>query len=76
MTSHGVRATASTSPNRCGLWRADAIERPLAHVEGRAVHGAYGRGEHRDEPPQCEAEALTPQWRRRNEKACGLAVDC
>lgn len=39
-TSHGFRATASTLLNECGLWRSDAIERQLAHVESKDVRRA------------------------------------
>ncbi len=31
------------------LWKADAIERVLAHGDSDAVRGAYHRGEHWDE---------------------------
>ena len=38
---HGFRATASTILNESGLWRADAIERQLAHVPANEVRSAY-----------------------------------
>jgi integrase len=31
LTIHGLRSTASTLLNESGVWRADAIERQLAH---------------------------------------------
>jgi integrase len=46
MTSHGVRAMASTLLNESGLWHPDAIERALAHNERNAVRAAYHRGSH------------------------------
>ncbi len=44
-TVHGFRATASTILNEQG-WRADVIERQLAHVEQRKVRAAYNRAEY------------------------------
>lgn len=38
---HGFRSTASTILNESGLWRADAIERQLAHVPANEVRSAY-----------------------------------
>lgn len=56
MTAHGFRAMASTLLNEARdpkskkhLWKADAIERALAHGESDAVRGAYHRGEHWEE---------------------------
>ena len=56
MTAHGFRSMASTLLNEARdpkskkhLWKADAIERSLAHVDSDAVRGAYHRGEHWDE---------------------------
>ena len=56
MTAHGFRAMASTLLNEARdpktkkhLWKADAIERALAHGESDAVRGAYHRGQHWDE---------------------------
>jgi integrase len=40
MTGHGFRSMASTRLNELG-WRADAIERQLAHAESNDVRGAY-----------------------------------
>ena len=45
---HGLRTMASTLLNEAG-WRADAIERALAHVEGNEVRAAYNRAEHVEE---------------------------
>lgn len=49
VTAHGLRATASTMLNECGLWNPDAIERALAHGDSNATRGAYHRGLHWDE---------------------------
>lgn len=40
MTSHGFRSMAATRLNEMG-WRADAIERQLAHAESNKVREAY-----------------------------------
>lgn len=48
-TTHGFRALASTILNESGLWRADAIERQLAHKERNAVRAAYHRAEYMEE---------------------------
>jgi len=45
MTAHGFRAAASSILNECGLWKPDAIEAQLAHVEGNVVRRAYARAE-------------------------------
>lgn len=45
MTGHGFRAVASTSLNEMGF-RADVIERQLAHCELDEVQGAYNRAEY------------------------------
>jgi integrase len=45
MTSHGFRATASSTLNETGKWNADAIEAQLAHIEGDSVRRAYARAE-------------------------------
>lgn len=56
MTAHGFRAMASTLLNEARdpktkkhLWKADAIERALAHGDSDAVRAAYHRGAHWDE---------------------------
>ena len=49
VTSHGLRATASTLLNESGKWQPDAIERALAHGHSNAVRGAYARGQHWEE---------------------------
>ncbi len=46
MTGHGFRSIASTLLNESGEFRADVIERQLAHCERNAVRGAYNRAEH------------------------------
>lgn len=48
-TTHGFRSTASTVLNESELWRADAIERQLAHVPGNAVRSAYNAALYLDE---------------------------
>ena len=55
MTAHGFRATFSTLANESGLWRPDAIERALAHVDGDDVRRAYDRSEHWEERVQMAA---------------------
>ena len=45
MTGHGFRAIASTLLNETGF-RADVIERQLAHCERNDVRGAYNRAEY------------------------------
>jgi integrase len=47
-TVHGFRATASTILNEMGF-KADVIERQLAHAERNKVRAAYHRGEYLDE---------------------------
>src|SRR5690606_25842807 len=47
-TPHGMRALASTELNRLGF-RADAIERQLAHVEANRVRAAYHRTDYLEE---------------------------
>jgi integrase len=49
VTSHGLRATASTLLNESGKWQVDAIERSLAHGHSDATRGAYARSQHWDE---------------------------
>ncbi|MCP4995263.1 MAG: integrase arm-type DNA-binding domain-containing protein [Gammaproteobacteria bacterium] len=48
MTPHGFRAMASTLLNEQG-WRADVIERQLAHAEQNRVRAAYHRAEYLEE---------------------------
>jgi integrase len=48
MTGHGFRAVASTILNEAGF-RADVIERQLAHCERNDVRGAYNRAEYLSE---------------------------
>ena len=48
MSVHGFRAIASTILNEHGF-RADAIERQLAHAEGNQVRRAYNRAQYLDE---------------------------
>ena len=47
-TAHGFRALFSTVANETG-WRADVIERQLAHVERNQVRAAYHRSTYMDE---------------------------
>lgn len=48
MTAHGFRAIASTVLNE-REFRADVIERQLAHIDGNQVRRAYNRAEYMDE---------------------------
>jgi len=45
MTAHGFRSMASRRLNEIG-WQRDAIERPLAQVEGNPVRAAYNTGQY------------------------------
>ncbi|MCH6256481.1 tyrosine-type recombinase/integrase [Puniceicoccaceae bacterium K14] len=47
-TVHGIRSTASTILNESQLFRADAIERQLAHVDG-SVRASYNHALYLDE---------------------------
>jgi integrase len=47
-TVHGFRAMASTTLNERGF-RADVIERQLAHQEQNAIRAAYNRAEYLSE---------------------------
>ena len=48
MTGHGFRSMASTRLNELGF-RADVIERQLAHVDGNSVRRVYNRAEYLEE---------------------------
>lgn len=48
MTAHGFRAIASTVLNE-NEFRADVIERQLAHIDGNQIRRAYNRAEYMDE---------------------------
>lgn len=56
MTGHGFRAVASTILNETGF-RADVIERQLAHCERNAVRAAYHRAEY-----LLERTTMMQQW--------------
>jgi integrase len=56
MTGHGFRAIASTALNELG-YRADVIERQLAHTEKNAVRAAYHRSQYLE-----ERKAMMQQW--------------
>ncbi len=56
MTGHGFRAVASTILNEAGF-RADVIERQLAHCERNEIRGAYNRAEYLP-----ERRAMMQQW--------------
>ncbi len=56
MTGHGFRSVASTMLNEAGF-RADVIERQLAHGERNAIRGAYNRAEYLS-----ERKAMMQQW--------------
>lgn len=51
LSPHGTRSTASTAANELGF-RADVIERQLAHVEVDKVRGAYNRADYLQERRQ------------------------
>ena len=55
-TVHGFRATASTALNEIGF-RADVIERQLAHQEKNSVRAAYNRAEY-----LTERRAMMNHW--------------
>ena len=65
MTVHGFRAIASTILNEHGF-RADVIERQLAHTEANQVRRAYNRAQYMDERTEMMAwwgdylEKITP----------------
>jgi len=46
MSTHGFRHMASTLLNESSLWRPDAIERQLAHVDRDDVRAVYNMAEH------------------------------
>jgi len=48
-TVHGFRSSASTILNESGLFRADVIERQLAHVDGNTTRSSYNRAIYLDE---------------------------
>jgi integrase len=56
MTGHGFRTVASTVLNEAGF-RADVVERQLAHCERNDVRGAYNRAEYLP-----ERRAMMQQW--------------
>jgi len=56
MTGHGFRAVASSALNEAGF-RADVIERQLAHVERSKVRGAYNRADYLP-----ERRKMMAQW--------------
>ena len=56
MTGHGFRSVASTMLNEAGF-RADVIERQLAHGERNAIRGAYNRAEYLS-----ERKAMMQKW--------------
>ncbi|MCC6198506.1 MAG: integrase arm-type DNA-binding domain-containing protein [Burkholderiales bacterium] len=56
MTGHGFRAVASSALNEVGF-RADVIERQLAHKEPNKVRSAYDRAEHLP-----ERRKMMQQW--------------
>ena len=55
-TVHGFRAMASTALNEMGF-RADVIERQLAHEDGNAIRAAYNRAEY-----LTERRAMMNHW--------------
>lgn len=55
-SAHGFRSTASTMLNEAGF-RADVIERQLAHSEGNKVRASYNHARHLD-----ERRAMMQDW--------------
>jgi integrase len=55
-SAHGFRATASTILNEIG-YRADVIERQLAHAERNKVRASYNQAEYLE-----ERRAMMQQW--------------
>ena len=55
-SAHGFRATASTILNEAG-YRADVIERPLAHKERYTVRASYNQAEY-----LAERREMMQQW--------------
>lgn len=52
MTTHGFRHMASTLLNESGKWRADAIERQLAHADNDSIRAVYNTAEYLPERKQ------------------------
>jgi integrase len=48
-TAHGFRSSASSILNESGLFKVDAIEAQLAHVDGSKVRRVYNRATYWDE---------------------------
>jgi integrase len=48
-TAHGFRSSASSILNESGLFKADAIEAQLAHVDGSKVRRIYNRATYWEE---------------------------
>ncbi len=77
-TGHGFRHTASTILNESGLFKGDAIERQLAHVQGNKVRGAYNHAEYlpeRQKMMQWWADYLDAGARRQKDivrKSCKI----
>jgi len=46
ITAHGLRHTASTFLNESGLFRKDAVERQLAHVDKNVISGTYNKAQY------------------------------
>ena len=67
-TVHGFRAMASTALNEMGF-RADVIERQLAHQEQNAVRAAYNRAEYLS-----ERRTMMNRWAEQLDSLCGKNV--
>lgn len=60
VTVHGMRSLASTMMNESGLWRADAIERQLAHTPKNEVRAAYNAALYW--PERCKMMSWWGDW--------------
>jgi len=67
-TVHGFRATASTALNEMGF-RADIVERQLAHQEKNRVRAAYNRAEYLP-----ERRAMMIHWANHLDAILGLRI--
>jgi integrase len=52
VSPHSLRATASTVLNEANLFRSDAIERQMSHIERNRIRAAYNAAEYMDERRQ------------------------
>jgi integrase len=77
VTPHAMRATFSTAANESGKFRADVIERALAHVERNRVRAAYNAAEYlpeRRELMRWWADFVSGATQKRSEKVTAIAA--